>query len=301
MIKHWKHTETVDNDTYNQFLKHKVPIKPSIKLPNNTAVFILNEEGGKRLEGVYDPTVGGIRPLKVTNAPNRDLRLYLDTIKSKHITIIAVDGLMGTGKTSTCVESLIKEHLSDVKVSMFDDEHDDEYKGNHKILISKPAVNAGGEEYGFLPGDINEKIEPTLQNFAQYFDRNHPSGFEALRLSGHIEILPLGFIRGKDAENITIVVDECQNTKELITVATRKAKDSRVFLLGDSSPFQIDREGNSPKNNGLVDIIDLLSGAPYFQYIEMKSIEHIVRSEETRDIVKRLFSKYGEDPKEWII
>jgi predicted ribonuclease YlaK len=122
-----------------------------------------------------------------------------------------------------------------------------------------------------------------------------------LRAGGYVEILPLGFIRGLDAENMTIVVDECQNTKELVTVVTRRAKDSRIFLLGDTSPFQIDLAGNTPKKNGLTDIIDLLQGAPYFQYIEMKSLEHIVRSDEVRDIVRRLFKKHGEDPQQWII
>ena len=168
-------------------------------------------------------------------------------------------------------------------------------------LISKPGVNASGEEYGFLPGDINEKIIPTLKNYTQYFDRLHQSGFEALRLSGYVEILPLGFVRGMDAENISVIVDECQNTKELVTMVTRRAKDSRIFLLGDTSPFQIDLPGNTPKKNGLADVIDLLQGAPYFQYIEMKSLEHIVRSDEVRDIVRRLFKKYGEDPKNWMV
>jgi predicted ribonuclease YlaK len=171
----------------------------------------------------------------------------------------------------------------------------------HKILICKPAVNASGEEYGFLPGDIDEKINPTIKNFTQYFDRYTQFGYNALKLSGYVEILPLGFVRGIDAEDVTLVIDECQNTKELVTVATRGAKNSRTFLLGDTSPFQIDLDGNTPNKNGLTDIIDLLHGAKYFQYIEMKTIEHIVRSEQVRDVVKRLFRKYGENPRKWII
>ena len=303
MIKHWQHTETVPSEVYEQFLKHDVVIKPSTSLPYNTAVYVACENGGKILEGIYDPVQKGIRQLKNKKAPNRDLRLYMDALENDRVTVLAVDGLMGTGKTSSIIESLVNKHLMDVRVTdrvLMDDAWKPPIDA-HKILIAKPAVNAGGEEYGFLPGDKDEKLKPLLGNYTQYFDRCHPSGFDLLNAGGYVDILPLGFIRGLDAENMSLVVDECQNTKELVTVVTRRAKDSRIFLLGDTSPFQIDRVGNTPKENGLTDIIDLLRGAPYFQYIEMKTLEHIVRSEETRDVVRRLFKKYGEDPQSWLV
>lgn len=301
-FKHWEHTEYVNKEQYEAFLHHNVPLTPSVQLPYNTAVYVEQSpsEGTKRLEAIYDPVVKGIRQLKSKKEPNRDLRLYQDALMSDHMTVVAVDGLMGTGKTSTCIEFLIEKHLSGGSVRL-DGLKYPEDKPDHKLLIAKPSVNADGEEYGFLPGDINEKIQPTLANYIQYFERNHQLSFDDLREAGHVEILPLGFIRGLDAKYMTIVVDECQNTKELVTVVTRKAKDdSRIFLLGDTSPFQIDRQGNTPDNNGLTHIIDLLTGAPYFQYIEMKSIENIVRSEEVKDIVRRLFKKHGSDPKEWV-
>jgi PhoH-like ATPase len=308
MIKHWQHTEHVEFEVYKQFMHHNVPIIPTVSLLSNTGVFIEPIGGGKRLEGVYDPTIKGIRQLKY-KAPkghhnlNRDLRLYLDAVNNDNIKVLAVDGLMGTGKTSTCIEDLIEKHLENVTVPHTWQLTNANKVGAevHKILIAKPAVNSGGEEYGFLPGDINEKIAPTIKNYTQYFDRHHVAGFQGLNAAGYVEILPLGFVRGLDAENMSVVVDECQNTKELVTVVTRRAKDSRIFLLGDTSPFQIDLVGNTPKKNGLADIIDLLRGAPYFQYIEMKSLEHIVRSDEVRDVVRRLFKKYGEDPQDWIV
>ncbi|AYP68564.1 PhoH-like protein [Exiguobacterium phage vB_EalM-132] len=296
--KHWEYTEYATLDEYTKLVEHNIPIKPGTSLLPNTAVYVQPMSGGKRVEGIYDVTVGGIRKLKNSTAPNQDLRLYLDAVQSEHITILAVDGLMGTGKTSTCVNSLIEKHLSNVKISNFA-LPDANKEVSHKILIAKPAVNAGGEEYGFLPGDINDKITPTLKNYTQYFDRGHNAGFELLKANGYVDILPLGFIRGIDAEDMTIVVDECQNTKELVTVVSRRAKNSRIFLLGDTSPFQIDLEGNSPSNNGLTHIVELLKGASYFQHIEMKALEHIVRSEEARDIVRRLFKKYGQSPDSW--
>lgn len=297
-LKHWEHTEYVSKENYQAFLDHNVPLTPSVSLLYNTAVYVEEISGGsKRLEGIYDPIIKGIRKLKSKKEPNRDLRLYQDAMMSEHMTVLAVNGLMGTGKTSTCIEYLIRQHLSG-NISM---DGLGSMSSHHKLLIAKPSVNADGEEYGFLPGDINEKIQPTLLNYVQYFERNHQCSFDELREAGVVEILPLGFIRGLDAQNMSIVVDECQNTKELVTVVTRKAKEnSRIFLLGDTSPFQIDRQGNTPDDNGLTHIIDLLQGAPYFQYIEMTSIEHVVRSEEVKDIVRRLFKKHGSNPKEWI-
>lgn len=308
VIKHWQYTELVESEDYAKFLKYGTPINPSENLLANTAVYVESKSGGTRLEGVYDPLVKGIRPIKGKNpdgtvAPNKDLRLYNDSMQNKNITILAVDGLMGTGKTSTAVEWIIENHLKKVDFPKTTAQWEN-WKpplNLHNILIAKPHVNAGGkhEQYGFLPGDLDEKMDPTLTNFIQYFDRWHEGGFNILRDAGYIKILPLGFIRGLDAYDTTLIVDEAQNTKELISVATRKAKNSRIIFLGDTSPFQIDLSGNTPKKNGLRDIIDLLQGAPYFQYIEMKSIEHIVRSEEVRDIVRRLFKKYGQDPLQW--
>lgn len=304
-MKHWEYTAYVSRQEFDSFSKRHSVISTRESIPSNTGVFVQCETGSKRLEGVYDSKLGGIRPL-LTNGPNRDMRLYLDAIQNENITIIAVDGLMGTGKTSTIIEAVIKQYmLKDHEPWKEKDEEDEKpfNTSDHKVLIAKPHVNAGGshEQYGHLPGDLYEKLDPTLGNFIQYFDRWHPEGFHRLREKGQVQVLPLGFIRGLDAENMTIIVDEAQNTRELVTVVTRKAKMSRIVLLGDTSPFQIDLEGNTPKKNGLKDIIDLLAGAPYFQYIKMQSIEHILRSEETRDIVKRLFKKYGENPIEWII
>ena len=300
MMKHWEHTELVTEADFTLFSKSNHIITSSTSIPANTAVYVSYRD--KRLEGIYDPGLKGIRPLKNKTAPNRDLRLYLDAIDSPHMTMVAIDGLMGTGKTSTCVEAVINRHLQGVKraMGMKLQEH---RAGDHKVLIAKPHVNAGGqtEQIGHLPGDIDEKMDPTLRNFIQYFDRFHQAGFEALREAKYVEILPLGFIRGLDAMNLTIIVDECQNTRELVSTATRKAAGSRIFFLGDTSPFQIDLAGNTPKDNGLTHLVDLLRGAPYFQYIEMKTLEHIVRSDEVRDIVRRLFKKYGQDPQEWAV
>jgi predicted ribonuclease YlaK len=301
MLKHWQHTEYVSKTEFEQFKKLNTPVVPSVEIPYNTAVYIQSDEGD-RLEGVYDPTIKGIRKLRKSSAPNRDLRLYDDALHSEHITVLAVDGLMGAGKTSTLMKHEIETHLSSVRLP-----HNMEvieFKPNpdiHKILIAKPAVNAGGEDYGFLPGDIKEKITPTLRNYTQYFDRYNQEGFDRLYLAGYVEILPLGFVRGMDAEDLDIIVDEAQNTKELVTIVSRKAKNARIFLLGDTSPFQIDLKGNTPTSNGLTHIIDLLQGASYFQYIEMKSLEHIVRSDEVRDLVRRLFKKHGTDPQKWVI
>lgn len=279
--EHWQHEEYVDNTTYEKFLHQGTPIKVEYEdIHSNEAVFVYPLNGGKRLEGIYDSSLKAIRPLLNKSESNKDLRLYMDALKNTDISIVAVDGLMGTGKTSTCIHQIIDEYI---------DKHSSE-KQDTEILIAKPHVNSGGssEAYGFLPGDLDDKLDPTLTNYSQYFDRYSLAGFAKLKEQGIIKILPLGFIRGIDAKNMIMIVDECQNTKELISVVTRKAKDSKIILLGDTSKYQIDLNGNTPQNNGLTHIINLLKGAPYFQHIKMKTINHVVRSAEVKDIVHRL-------------
>lgn len=304
MIKHWEHTEIVDSLTFKTYSEHRssISISGSNQLHPNTAVYVQCNITGKRLEGVYDASAKSIRRLRGDqSAPNRDLKLYADAVASPEMTVIAVDGLPGTGKTKTLVDHVCKTHLADIvlpKNAAEWDRWDKPAQGYHKIVIAKPHVNAGGESYGHLPGDINEKLDPTLVNFIQYFDRGHNAGFSALRDAGYVEILPLGFIRGRDLLNETLVIDEAQNTKDLITAVTRKGEGSRIFAIGDTSPFQIDLKGNSPERNGLAELRDLLMGATYFQYIEMRTVNHIVRSGEVRDVIRRLFKKHGLDTPE---
>ena len=305
MLSHWEHTAIITKEQYDLFTQHNQPIELSTLedyIPPNTAVYIQSEDGSKPLEAICDPSLKALRRLNSSNQANRDLRLFEDTMKNENITVIAVDGFMGTGKTSTTIEHLITKHLADVHPDphfAYAEESIKDRTDRHNILISKPDVNAGDESYGFLPGDLVEKFLPKMRNYTQYFDRNHPSGFNLLNRAGYVDILPLGFVRGMDATNTSVIVDECQNTKELVTMVSRRAKGTRIFLIGDTSPFQIDVKGNTTENNGLTHIIDLLKGASYFQYIEMKSVEHIVRSEEVRDLVRRLFKKYGDDVRNW--
>ena len=139
MLKHWEHTEYVNNEEL-QALKKGKAIIPSVSIPANTAVYVCGHDT-KRLEGIYDPELKGIRQLTDKSAPNRDLRLYKDAIANKNITILAVNGLMGTGKTSTAVEELINKHLNDVKAhnGMLREPN----RGQHKLLIAQAACRSG--------------------------------------------------------------------------------------------------------------------------------------------------------------
>lgn len=296
MSNHWQHIEIVDELTFNKFLNHKTSFSTDSDLDPNVGILISCESQSRKIEGVYDGVEHVIRPLKCggKSAPNKELRLYLDALNNDVINMIAVDGLMGTGKTSSVVEYMC-DLLPDIN------KFSEPYTSGYKIIIAKPYINAMGEEYGFLPGEIDDKLDPSLASFIQYFDRYHKAGFRKLRQQGYIELLPLGFVRGLDLKDTILVADECQNTLELISLATRKSTGSKIIFLGDTSPFQIDRPGNTSKVNGLTYLVDLLSGATFFQHIEMKTLNHIVRGDEVKEVVRRLFKKYGENPQEWDI
>ena len=278
-LKHWQYIHKVDNAIFEQFDKKNVPIDldRDIVLPN-TGVIIENQKT-QRTYGIYDSEIKAIRKLKGKNAPNKDLQLLYDAFENKNITMITIDGLPGTGKTSSVVEEAIKSWINKEK----------------KVYIVKPYVFS--ESYGFLPGDINEKIDPTLQNFIQWFERYSKKQFkgngayEHYRSQGWLEVLPLAYARGIDIENSFVIIDESQNACELLTMATRKAKGSFFCFIGDSSGFQMDNKKCTPEKNGLSDLINLLKGADYFQYIELKSVEHVLRAEEVKDILKMFLKR----------
>lgn len=250
-----------------------MPIEINEYLPPNLGVYIENDDG-RRTIGIVDNEYKVIRNLKGKKAPNKDLQLLYDAFQNKNITMIAIDGFVGTGKTSSVVKEAIDKWI----------------KKEKKVYISKPHVFT--ENYGFLPGDIDEKLDPTLKNYSQWFNRYtneqyEVSAYQHYKEQDLLEIQPLAYIRGCDIPDAMLVVDECQNAIELQSIATRRAKNSLFVFIGDTSGFQFDNKKCTPNNNGFTKLIKLLDGADYFQYIELKTLEHILRSNEVRDIMRR--------------
>lgn len=177
-------------------------------------------------------------------------------------------GPAGTGKTYISVAMAVKA-LKDKVVK--------------KIIITRPAVEAG-ENLGFLPGDLKEKIDPYLRPI--YDALNDMIPFEKLRYYMErevIEIAPLAYMRGRTLNNAFILLDEAQNTTpmQMKMFLTRMGPESKMVVTGDAS--QIDLPHN--QKSGLKEASRILAGVKGIGFVELNE-KDVVRHRLVRDIIE---------------
>lgn len=177
-------------------------------------------------------------------------------------------GPAGTGKTFISVAMAVKA-LKNKQVK--------------KIIITRPAVEAG-ENLGFLPGDLKEKIDPYLRPI--YDALNDMIPFEKLQYYMEreiIEIAPLAYMRGRTLHNAFILLDEAQNTTpmQMKMFLTRMGPDSKMIVTGDTSQIDLPRNQRS----GLKEAIRILSDVKGIGFVEL-SERDVVRHRLVRDIIE---------------
>jgi phosphate starvation-inducible PhoH-like protein len=177
-------------------------------------------------------------------------------------------GPAGTGKTYISVALAIRA-LKNKQVK--------------KIIITRPAVEAG-ENLGFLPGDLKEKIDPYLRPI--YDALNDMVPFEKLKFYMErevIEIAPLAYMRGRTLNNAFILLDEAQNTTpmQMKMFLTRMGPESKMIVTGDTS--QIDLPHN--QRSGLKEAVRILNETKGIGFIELNERD-VVRHKLVRDIIE---------------
>jgi phosphate starvation-inducible protein PhoH and related proteins len=177
-------------------------------------------------------------------------------------------GPAGTGKTYVSVALAVKA-LKNKQVK--------------KIIITRPAVEAG-ENLGFLPGDLKEKIDPYLRPI--YDALNDMIPFEKLKFYMErevIEIAPLAYMRGRTLNNAFILLDEAQNTTpmQMKMFLTRMGPESKMIVTGDTS--QVDLPAN--QRSGLVESVKILSETKGIGFVELNERD-VVRHKLVRDIIE---------------
>lgn len=163
--------------------------------------------------------VGG----KIIKAKTLNQKKLVESIK-KNDMVFAI-GPAGTGKTYTGVAIAVKA-LKDKQVK--------------RIILTRPAVEAG-ENLGFLPGDLNEKLDPYMQPLYDALRDMIPSEtLQGYFVKGIIQIAPLAFMRGRTLDNAFVILDEAQNSthSQMKMFLTRMGKNSKFIITGD--PEQID-------------------------------------------------------------
>ena len=158
---------------------------------------------------------------------------------SQHIVVTA--GPAGTGKTFLAMLAAVKAFRNgDVD----------------RIVITRPAVGVEGEEHGFLPGDLNQKMDPWVRPLTDILREYYRQpDIAAMIAEQTIEIAPLGFMRGRTFKNAYIIADEFQNSSaaQVLMLMTRIGEGSKIVITGDAE--QADHKRGS---NGLVDLCERL-------------------------------------------
>lgn len=191
---------------------------------------------------------------------------YLNSIRKNAITFGV--GPAGTGKTYLAVAMAVKAFKS---------------KEVTRIILTRPAVEAG-EKLGFLPGDLQNKVDPYLRPlYDGLYDMLGPETFQKLQEKQSIEVAPLAYMRGRTLDDAFIILDEAQNTspEQMKMFLTRMGMGSKVVVTGDVTQIDLPDKARS----GLVDALSVLKnvegiGRVYF------SEKDVVRHRLVQQIVK---------------
>lgn len=154
-----------------------------------------------------------------------------------------------------------------------------------KIILTRPAVEAG-ENLGFLPGDLKEKVDPYLRPlYDALYDMLGVEQTEKLMEKGVIEIAPLAYMRGRTLEDAYVILDEAQNTtdNQMKMFLTRLGFRSKMIVTGDISQIDLPRNTTS----GLIRALDILEGVRGISFIHLSAMD-VVR----HPVVQRIIERY---------
>ncbi len=210
---------------------------------------------------------------KPVKAKTLGQKKYIEAIKNN--TIVIGVGPAGTGKTYLAVAMAVSAFRA---------------KEVNRIILTRPAVEAG-EKLGFLPGDLQQKVDPYLRPlYDALFDMLGPESFQRYQERGNIEVAPLAYMRGRTLDDSFIILDEAQNTttEQMKMFLTRLGFNSKIVVTGDIT--QIDLPDG--KRSGLVDIIKILKNIDDIQTVRF-SEKDVVRHRLVQDIIKA-YEKYEE-------
>ena len=178
--------------------------------------------------------------------------MALDVLLDNNIPLVTIMGKAGTGKTLLALAAALAKRR--------------EYR---QILLARPVVALSNKDLGFLPGDVNSKLDPYMQplfdnlSVIQHIhsdDSDESKNIKKMLENEKIVISPLAYIRGRSLNKIYFIVDEAQNLTphEIKTIITRAGEGTKIVFTGDI--HQIDTPYLDERNNGLTYLIDRTKG-----------------------------------------
>ena len=235
-------------------------------------ILALKDETEKALIFDQDIIVKGVNG-KSIKAKTTNLKRLVQQVEKKDM-VFAI-GPAGTGKTYTSV-ALAAKALRDKEVK--------------RIILTRPAVEAG-ENLGFLPGDLKEKLDPYLQPLYDALRDMIPhEKLESFIEKRIIEVAPLAFMRGRTLDDAFVILDEAQNTThaQMKMFLTRMGMNAKFIITGD--PSQVDLP--LKQKSGLKEAIRILDGIEEIGFVYLTA-EDVVR----HPVVKKIINAYSEEEK----
>ncbi|MDH5474700.1 MAG: PhoH family protein [Cyclobacteriaceae bacterium] len=251
--------------------KGKCPIEDVIddESPSKNSFYILRS-GKKSILAYYNPnektiehvekrSVYGIKPR------NAEQTFAIHAILNPDIKLVTMQGVAGTGKTLIALAAALEQKR--------------EYK---QIYLARPIVPLSNKDIGYLPGDINSKLNPYMEplwdNLKFIQNQYHETDKEFIKITEMINleklmITPLAYIRGRSLSNIIFIVDEAQNLTphEVKTIITRAGENSKIIFTGDI--HQIDTPYLDSQSNGLSYLIDRVKNHTLYAHITLEKGE----------------------------
>lgn len=260
--------EDIDGQTVDAALRFSIADRESQMSSEQSPSNLKNFVESKVMIAVRKKTILPRSPMQAN---------YIETMQKR-------DAVFGIGPAGTGKTYLAVAHA----VSMFEQERVE------RIILSRPAVEAG-ENLGFLPGDLKEKIDPYLRPlYDALYDTMGSEKAEKRILAKDIEIAPLAFMRGRTLSNAFVILDEAQNTTsmQMKMFLTRLGEGSHMVITGD--PSQVDLPQG--EKSGLLEAIDILRDVPDIGVIRFTG-KDVVRSTLVAKIVNAYDKRDAENKK----
>jgi phosphate starvation-inducible PhoH-like protein len=236
----------------------------------NSLIRVASDDRGAPVGSIFEPSRTRVFGKKNVNPKSANQRRYMEDIEC-HDMVFAI-GPGGTGKTYLAVAMAVSSLLT---------------KQVNRIILARPAVEAG-ERLGFLPGTLQEKIDPYMRPlYDALYDMLDADKLERFLEKGIIEVAPLAFMRGRTLNDSFVILDEAQNTtsEQMKMFLTRLGFNSKAVITGDIT--QIDLP--SGRRSGLVEAVDVcgkIGGIAFVHFNERDVVRH--------NLVQQIIKAYEE-------
>jgi PhoH-like ATPase len=261
--------EHVDESLVDRMYTQPFTISPSdltFERPLVPNEYLILRNGKKSALATYDSDRAALRRVDKVSAygitpRNAEQAFALNALSNPEVKLVSISGKAGTGKTLLALAAAL--------------EHKKEYR---QIFMARPVVPLSNKDLGFLPGDIQSKLDPymqplydnlgVIQNQWGVTDARHKR-IREMREEEKLVIAPLAYIRGRSLVNIYFIVDEAQNLTphEVKTIITRAGDGTKLVFTGDI--FQIDHPYLNSRSNGLSYLIDRMQGQSIYAHVNL--------------------------------